>query len=141
MTALLLRQPWIDEVLRCEKKWKFRGSRTGTRGRIALIQSGTGTVVGTCDLVSVEGSISVATLRRTTSKHGVPAASFKNGLPYKKTCAWVLRGARKLRRPVPYDHPSGAEIHKMTSGSSRLRKVRGGRGRPRLAGHAAARSW
>ena len=108
MKALLIRQPWIDKVLRGKKTWELRGSRTITRGQIALIQSRTGTVVGTCELVSVEGPIPVTKLRRATSQHGVPAASFKNGPPYKKTYAWVLRRARRLRRPVRYDHPSGA---------------------------------
>ena len=29
---------------------------------------------------------------------------------YKKTHAWVLNRAVRLKKPVPYDHPSGAVI-------------------------------
>jgi hypothetical protein len=46
MIGLLVKQPWIDLILRGVKTWELRGSRTKASGRIALIQSGTGTVVG-----------------------------------------------------------------------------------------------
>ena len=110
MKALLIRQPWIDRILRGEKRWELRGSRTKVRGLIALIQSGTGAVVGTCELVGVEGPLSLAELRRSTARHRVPANRFNNRPPYPRTYAWVLRGARRLHKPVRYEHPSGAVI-------------------------------
>jgi hypothetical protein len=110
MNALLIRQPWIDKILRGEKRWELRGSRTKVRGLIALIQSGTGTVVGTCELVDVERPLSLAELRRSTARHRVPANRFNNRLSYPKTYAWVLRGARRLHKPVRYEHPAGAVI-------------------------------
>jgi hypothetical protein len=110
MKALLIRQPWIDKMLRGEKRWELRGSRTKVRGLIALIQSGTGTVVGTCELVDVEGPLSLAELRQSTARHRVPANRFNNRPPYPRTYAWVLRGARRLYKPVRYKHPVGAVI-------------------------------
>jgi hypothetical protein len=110
MKALLIRQPWIDKILRGEKRWELRGSRTKVRGPIALIQSGTGAVVGTCQLVDVEGPLSLAELRRSTACHRVPVKRFNNRPPYPRTYAWVLRGARRLHKPVRYEHPSGAVI-------------------------------
>lgn len=110
MKGLLVKQPWIGKILRGEKTWELRGSRTTIRGTIALIQSGTGAVLGTCELVAVEGPLSLTELRRTTSRHRVPVAHFKDGLPYRKTYAWVFRAARRLPRPVLYNHPSGAVI-------------------------------
>ena len=105
-----MKQPWIDTILSGAKVWELRGSRTQTRGPIALIQGGSGTVVGVCDVVGVKGPLSVSELRRTTSRHRVSSAELNDGPRYRKTYAWVLRGARRLRTPVRYRHPSGAVI-------------------------------
>ena len=51
MKALLIKTPWIDKILDGKKTWEIRGSATKIRGRIALVQSGSGTVVGICELV------------------------------------------------------------------------------------------
>lgn len=110
MKALVVKQPWIDKILSGAKVWELRGSRTQTRGTIALIKGGSGTVVGVCEVVGVEGPLSISTLRRTTSRHRVPGAILNKALWYRTTYAWVLRRARRLRTPVPYCHPSGAVI-------------------------------
>jgi hypothetical protein len=44
MSGLLIREPYIDWILNGPKIWEIRGSRTTKRGRIGLIQSGTGQV-------------------------------------------------------------------------------------------------
>ena len=110
MKGLIVRQPWIDKILSGAKIWELRGSATRTRGPIALIQGGTGTVVGTCQVVGVKGPLSLSQLRRTTSRHLVPSEVLRNGLVYRKTYAWILARARRLRSPMPYRHPSGAVI-------------------------------
>ena len=110
MKGLLVRPHWIEKILRGEKEWELRGSRTTIRGRIALIESGTGTVVGVCELVNVEGPLSRAQLKRNTARHRVPAMFFRDRPRYRYTYAWVLRNARRLRQRVPYKHPLGAVI-------------------------------
>ena len=110
MRSLLIKQPWIDLILDGAKTWELRGSRTRIRGPIALIQSGSGQVVGTCEVVDVKGPLSLAELRRTTALHCVPASSLRAGMRYKNTFAWVLSGARRSPTPVKYDHPPGAII-------------------------------
>jgi hypothetical protein len=110
MKGLLVKPPWIDKILAGKKTWELRGSRTRIRGLIALIQSGTGTVVGVCELVDVHGPLTRVELRRTTARHQVPATHFRDGLRYRRTYAWQLRKARRLRRAVPYRHASGAVI-------------------------------
>jgi hypothetical protein len=57
MSALLIRASYIDWILNRSKIWEIRGSRTTKRGRIGLIQSGTGKVVGVADLVDVVGPL------------------------------------------------------------------------------------
>lgn len=151
MKALLVKQPWIDKILSGEKPWELRGSRTKIRGPIALIQSGTGTVVGICELADVEGPLSLAKLRRTVARHRVPPGYFKDGPPYPKTYAWVLRGAIRFTRPVSYEHPSGAVIwvnlnpqvvsivHRITNGLSGPATTRSNQVGHRRAGRSAAR--
>ena len=88
------------------KSWEIRGSNTNVRGQIALIQSGTKTIVGVAELVDS---------RRLSLEEYLEAEAFhcirSNGdLPYPKTFAWVLDNPRRLSQPVPYLHPRGAII-------------------------------
>jgi hypothetical protein len=62
MKALVVKQPWVDKILSGAKVWELHGFRTQTRGPIALIQGGTGTVVGVCDVVGVKGPLSLSEL-------------------------------------------------------------------------------
>ena len=104
--ALIIREQWLTKILSGTKTWEIRGSATKRRGRIALIQSKSGLVVGTCDLVNVVGPLDLRKLRSASWR-----TSFRpSELPYASTHAWVVRAARRLRRPVPYAHPAGAVI-------------------------------
>ena len=109
MKALIIKKHWIDEILSGRKTWELRGSRTSTRGRIGLIESGSGHVIGTCEVVDVIGPLSAAELRRTVTKHRVPLKRLRRA-PYKQTYAWVMQGARRYARPRRYEHPRGAVI-------------------------------
>ncbi len=102
MKALVVKLPWIDKMLSGAKVWELRGSRTQTRGPIALVKGGSGTVVGGCEIVAVKGPLSLSELWRTMSRHRVPRAVLEDGLRYRKIYAWVLRGARQLsiRKPI-----------------------------------------
>jgi len=110
LNGLLIRSPFIDMILEGSKTWEMRGSRTGKRGRVALIQSGTGTVIGVADLVGVVGPLSVSELAANASKAGFEKHEKVTGLPYERTFAWVLQNAGRLNEPVPYAHPYGAVI-------------------------------
>lgn len=114
MKGLLIRQPWINMILARRKTWEVRGSMTSVRGQIALIQAGSGMVVGVCDLVDVVGPLSMRDFRDSATRHRVPRKGWSH---YDRPHAWVLRSARRLRRPVPYTHPPGAVIWvKLTRG-------------------------
>jgi hypothetical protein len=106
--GLLIKDPWIGEILQARKTWEIRGSNTKIRGTIVLIRSSSGLVVGTCDIVGVVGPLTLAEMRKNLDRHRIPLSSLKDGLPYKKTYAWVLRNAKQLEKPIAYDHPSGA---------------------------------
>jgi hypothetical protein len=109
-SGLLIRSPYIDWILSGAKTWEIRGSSTTKRDLIALIQSGTGTVVGVADLVGVEGPLTRRQLAINARKLGSKKAPSLRPLPYRRTFAWVLKNARKLKTPVRYRHPSGCII-------------------------------
>ena len=107
--ALLIRRPWIDKILEGKKTWELRGSRTLVRGQIGLIASGTGTVIGVCDLVDCVGPLTIEQFRKDSRKAGLRPSDVSLGY-YRQTYAWVLKNARRLERPIPYKHPPGAII-------------------------------
>lgn len=107
--GLVIRQPWVDHILRGEKRWELRSRSTTIRGPIALIQSGTGLVVGTASLDDVLGPLLPGQFERATEKGHVVGTELQ-AVAYPKLYAWVLSGARPLPHPLPYDHPQGAVI-------------------------------
>ncbi|MDP3939616.1 MAG: ASCH domain-containing protein [Deltaproteobacteria bacterium] len=128
MKGLIIKQPWIDKILTGSKTWELRGRRTRHRGQVGLIESGSGTVVGTTRLVDVVGPLSPRQLLGSRNKHRVPASSLREGGRYRKTFAWVLEHSRRLRKPVPYAHPAGAVIW-VNLAAGVARKVRDANGR------------
>ncbi|MEQ1729998.1 MAG: ASCH domain-containing protein [Vicinamibacterales bacterium] len=127
--GLLIQAPYIDHILDGSKVWELRGSATKIRGRIALIQSASGTVVGTCDVVDVVGPLTLKQLRQNAKKAGMRPSEVRS-LLYPKTFGWVVAKARRFRSPVPYKHPSGAVIWvKLTPASLRVPRTTRPRGR------------
>jgi hypothetical protein len=104
--GLIIKKEWLDRILDGSKSWEIRGRRTARRGPIALIESGSGHVKGTCTIIDVIGPIGLRRLRANAEKAGFVAEK----TPYAKTYAWVLENPGRLPRPVPYRHPAGAVI-------------------------------
>jgi hypothetical protein len=104
--GLLIRKDWLDQILAGTKTWEIRGKATALRGPIALIQSKSGHVVGTCELVEVVGPLSLADLQKNAKRTGFRPTE----LYYRTTYAWVMRNSRRLPEPIPYRHPPGAVI-------------------------------
>ncbi|MFP3728383.1 ASCH domain-containing protein [Priestia filamentosa] len=105
--GLIIKEPWIDMILRGEKVWEIRSSNTKIRGEIALIKSGTGKVYGTVEIVDTI-NLGVEYYKETESFHRIPGG--KECLPYKKTYGWVLKNPHIFDQPIPYKHPQGAVI-------------------------------
>ncbi len=110
MNGLIIKKKWLDLILDGKKTWEIRGSRTKARGKFALIESGSGLVVGEAQLVDVVGPLTKDQLLKSISLHHVPADSIKQGLRYKSPYAWVMVKAKRYRKAVPYSHPAGAVI-------------------------------
>ncbi len=106
MKGLIVKQPWIDYILSGEKVWEIRGSKTKFRGTIELIQSGSGLVVGKCDIVDCM-ELSLNDYAKNADKHNINDVKT---LPYKQTYAWVIKNAKRYQQPRKYKHPNGAII-------------------------------
>jgi ASCH domain-containing protein len=111
MKGLISKSPHVENILKGQKTWEIRGCNTKNRGEIALIKSGSGTIVGKCEIIDVIGPIDISTLQKNVDKHCVPLERIEQVLGrYKKAYAWVLSNAYALNKPVSYEHPQGAII-------------------------------
>lgn len=102
--ALIVRQPWVDLILSGEKTWEMRSRPTNVRGRIGIIEQGTGLVVGEVSITGVIKNISRDTAFMQKNRHRVDDLE----LLRKWNTAWILSGAKRYKEPLPYDHPNGA---------------------------------
>jgi hypothetical protein len=109
LRGLMVREPWANLILSGKKTWEIRGTRTGIRGLIYIIPSGSGRIAGRCEIVDCVGPVSIDELIANSSAHLTPPDELRLlGLPYKRTFAWVLANPRRFDDPIPYTHPSGA---------------------------------
>jgi hypothetical protein len=108
--GLIIKQPHLDNIFSGKKTWEIRGSATKRRGKIALIESGSGEIKGYAEIIDSVGPLSKSDLIKNKRKHLVSEDVIKKGLRYKKPHAWILKSAKRLARPKKYDHPQGAVI-------------------------------
>lgn len=106
MKALIIKKPWIDYILDGKKTWEIRGCNTKTRGQIELIQSGSGLVVGSCELIDCK-ELTLEDYKNNVDKHNIHDI---DSLPYKRTYAWIITNAKRYETPRQYKHPNGAII-------------------------------
>ncbi|PLS18982.1 hypothetical protein CVD28_00850 [Bacillus sp. M6-12] len=106
--GLIIKKPWINLILEGKKTWEIRGSNAKIRGEIALIQSGTGKVFGTVELIESK-ELSLEQYQSSEAFHCIPEEMTKVA-PYKKIHAWVLQNPKRFHEPIPYQHPQGAVI-------------------------------
>lgn len=115
--GLMIREPWISQILMGRKTWELRGTSTKIRGRLALIRSGSGLIFGECHLDDCVGPVDFDTLIETGAlsreerdeieREGRPPYTAKDGVT-SKTFAWIVSRPILYSRPVAYKHPSGA---------------------------------
>lgn len=106
MHGLVIKSPYIDDILSGKKRLELRGQNTHIRGTIVLLKSGSGLALGTVDIVDVKklslDEYNEWTYRKDNGK--LPA----DKLPYKITYAYVLKNPNKYDVPKKYKHPIGA---------------------------------
>jgi hypothetical protein len=110
MRALIIRSEPLELILSGKKRWEIRSAKTQIRERIALIRSGSGLVVGTCDLIGVKGPLTLTQIRWNVRKIGINPNEVGSRPPYRHTYAWLLANPKRFRKPITYRHPAGARI-------------------------------
>jgi hypothetical protein len=106
--ALLVHDVWVNKILSGKKTWEMRSTRTKIRGRVGLIESGSGMIVGDVEIIDSLEPIDLAQYQKSISKHWVPKGL--NGIREKYKYPWVLDNAKRYDEPMPYTHPQGAAI-------------------------------
>jgi hypothetical protein len=108
--GLVVRQPWLDLLLSGTKTWEMRSKSTSVRGPIALIEKGSGMVLGTAEIVDCLPALDPLTYGAHFGKHGIGPSRQPAAVDGGWLVPWVMAGAQRLDQPVPYDHPNGAVI-------------------------------
>ena len=105
--ALIVKKKWLDMILSGEKVWEIRGQDTSIRGKIGLIESGSGLIVGECRLMRSFNNVNEND-KRLKWLHGID--NWEETVRYKKPHIWLLTGPVRYEKPIPYNHPRGAVI-------------------------------
>ena len=118
-SALLIKKMWCDEIFDNNKTWEVRGEACHKREKICIAQSLSGRLVGEATIVNClkiglqreKGNIEPWSDekdymwdRLNRAKHCIRSPKI---VKYKKIYAWVLEGAKRYKRPVPYKHKKG----------------------------------
>lgn len=106
MDGLIIKKKWLGLILEGKKTWEIRSCNTRKRGLIALIESGSGEVKGTCCVD--DSRVFNLDLCSHWTCHGLSRAGLRS-LRYKTIYAWILRKPRRIK-PVKYKHPRGAIV-------------------------------
>ena len=109
MNGLVIKSPWMERILEAPKTWIIRGSRTSTRGRIALIKSRSSQIVGMCQIEDCIGPLTLDELKAQAELHRIPVETL-TALPHTRTYAWVLSEVKVFVEPIAYKHPSGSVV-------------------------------
>jgi hypothetical protein len=106
MKALVIKPVPMNKILNGSKSWEVRRGRCQIRGRIGLIESGSGTVVGIAELRDCVGPLT-RKLRIQNAQH-IGVTPKTAGQPWPRGLyAWVLKRRQRLTKPVQYKHPNG----------------------------------
>jgi ASCH domain len=106
--ALIIREPWISLLLSGKKIWELRSRSTTIRGRVGLIRSGSGLIVGTTELTECLAPLTRKEMYASIKRHQVPAEDIPAALKAGWTTPWVMRNTKPLKTPKRYEHPAGA---------------------------------
>jgi len=107
LSAIPIKEPFIDMILDGEKTWEIRTKFTKKIGLVGLIRSKSGTVVGTATLSEVI-QLTQELAYENTAIMGFRPLSWEEAKSLEGQYAWVLKNVVKFKTPVPYQHHIGA---------------------------------
>jgi|TARA_R110000851_G_scaffold56073_3_gene131187 hypothetical protein len=103
--GLIIKKVWLDKIFDEGKVWEMRTTKTKVRGKISLIESGSGTIVGEAYLMYCSEK-PISNHPSQLKFHQVEDAELLKKWKY----AWGLGFAKRYDEPIPYEHPQGAVI-------------------------------
>ena len=103
--GLIIQKVWLDKIFDEGKTWEMRSTKTNVKGKIGLIEAGTGLIVGEVNLLGCS-HIPIKPNGKYFNKHKVE----DTGLLKKWKYPWILSHAKRYDNPIPYKHPRGAVI-------------------------------
>lgn len=107
--ALIIRKPWSEHILNLEKTWELRGKKTNIRGAVALIEGGSGKIVGVFNLYDCSAPLSRDERVNAANEGKILECEIDEDM-YDNVYAWKLQDIIRFETPVNYKHPSGAVI-------------------------------
>lgn len=110
LKALIIKTPHIDNILSGKKTWEMRSTQIKQRGLIALIEKGSGTVVGVAEIIDSLGPFSKEEMLANQSKHLITPERLDDPEVSKWNNAWVVKNAKRLKKAISYTHKSGQVI-------------------------------
>lgn len=107
--GLIIKKHWLDKILSGEKIWELRSRPTRITGRIALIESGSGMIMGETYLLGCED---MSKMKLVPGDYFFHHRVRKEEMLEKYKFAWKLRRKCTVRysKPISYDHPQGAVV-------------------------------
>ena len=109
MRALIIKEPWASLVVSGKKTMELRSRKTTKVGQeIYIAKAGTKTLIGR---VTIEKCVqlTVADYINLQGKH-LARELYKNSFNNKKIYGWYLKDAVQFDKPIPYNHPQGAQM-------------------------------
>ena len=103
--ALIIKKVWLDKIFDDGKVWEMRSSKTSITGKIGLIESGTGLIIGEVNLIGCSERV-VPKSKGLIKYHKVEDLQLLDKWKY----AWFFSDAKRYKKPIPYKHPRGAVI-------------------------------
>lgn len=94
-------------ILAGAKTWEIRSKFTKKIGSVALIRSGSGTVVGIATLTEVI-KLTAEFAYANLNKMNIKSMPREKADYFDGKYAWILKDVISFKTPVPYKHPSGA---------------------------------
>jgi hypothetical protein len=110
MRGLIIKPEPLSRIFAGRKVLEIRGTRTNIRGKILLIQSGSGMIVGSCTLVDCLGPLTIRQYRKFAPKIGLRPSEVGYRLPYTRTFGWLISDAKRFKKPIEFRNPPGAVV-------------------------------
>lgn len=103
--ALIVKKHWLDKILNEGKLWEMRSTKTNVRGKIGLIESGSGHVIGEIEITGCS-LYPIPKTKDLIKFHKVEDLELLNKWKY----AWYLSNPKRYFKPKPYKHAKGAVV-------------------------------